>query len=243
MHTDSGYCKLDEVVRKAIADLQLTTLHKYVFFLHYAIDGLRKLNYNIYPSFKSVVKDMPANKMIPYPRDQVGWIRLGWQLGDRIVAVVHDTTIVRSATNPEDDLPYIPKKYRNTALEPEIERKDYSTLVHGHNDSGYFNDNESKKRFEFSIDTQATEIIIEYVGSCVTPNTETEIPSAAVDFIVSYIHYRETRFKRGAAHAETEATRRENQREAAELKAQLSDLSYDGILQAIQANVSMSTKY
>lgn len=243
MYTDSRYTKLDEVVRKAIADLQLTTLHKYAWFLHYAIDGLRKLNYNIFPSFKSPVIDMPANKMIPYPRDMIGWVRIGWQLGDRIVAIVHDTTIVRDPENPEDDLPYIPKEYRNTILEPEIENRDYSTLVHAHNDSGYFNDNEEKRRFEFSIDTQATEVIIQYIGSCVTPNTETEVPSAAVDFLVSFIHYRNTRFRRGAADKETEATRFENQREAAELKAQLSDLSYEGVLQAIQGNVTMSSRY
>ncbi len=240
MYTDSRYTKIDMVVRKAIADLQLTTLHPYVWFLHYAIDALRKLNYNIYPTFKSVYKDMPDSKMIPYPSDMVGWLRIGWQSGDRIVAIVHDTTIVRK---DEDDRSYLPKEYRDSILEPDVRRKDYTQLVHGHNSSGYFNENEEKKRFEFSVDTSATEVIIQYVGSCVTPNTETEVPSVAVDFIVSYIHYRNTRFKRGAADKETEATRKEMQREASELRALLSDLTYSGILQAIQSNVTMSTKF
>jgi hypothetical protein len=189
------------------------------------------------------MKEMPANKMISYPSDMVGWLRIGVQDGDRIVALVNDTSILRSAKNPEDDQPYIPDELIERLRTHDVQPTDYMVYVHGHNTVGYFRDNTEKRRFEFSADVWADQIYIQYIGSCHAPNTETEVPTVAVDFIVSYIHYRNARFRLGASDKETEYTRREMQREASELRALISDLSYEGVVQAMQRAMTMATKY
>ena len=243
MYTDSGFVKLDEIVCKAISDLQSTALTPYVWFLTYAIDAVRKLKYNIYPEYKEVKRTMPATKMLDYPGDMVGWLRIGYKDGDRIVAIVHDTSIVRDNERPQDDSSYIPDELYDRLRTGDVNRDDCMVYLHGHNTAGYFKDNKQKRRFEFSADVFADQVIIQYIGSCQDFNTEIEVPSIALDYIVSFIHYRAARFTLGAAHKETEASRRENQREAEELRAQISDLSYEGVVQAMQRSMTMSTKY
>ena len=240
-----GYVKLHDIVLEQLADEQRTTLHKYVWYLHYAISALNKLRMDVDQTAKTSKVEVDTKlKTVKYPEDMIGWIKLGVKQGDRIVGMVNDDSIFRE----ENDKTYVPRgtsyrliNYRDRNLYQSDEIVGWE--LHPDMFTGMFRDNKEKRRFEFNASFSDQYVYIEYIGSVFDPDTETDVPVGQVDYIKAYIHWRDAYFRYGARHRET-LFRKEELKEAESFyKARISDLSIEGILQALQINTTMSTKY
>ena len=207
-----GYVKLYDIIMEALADEQRTTLHKFVWYLNYAIRGYNRLMMDVDQMAKTKCYKLEPSKVLPYPQDMIGWIMVGVKVGDKIVAAVPDNSIFRG-------------------------------VLHADNLVGRFRDNKEKKRFEFAADFRDDKVYVTYIGNCVEPDTETEVPAGAVDYLKAWIRYSDNRYVRGDADMETEARRISHLREDAVYKTRISDLTLEGMLNALQINTTMSTKF
>lgn len=234
-----------DVILMAIADSQTTTLHKFVWFLHYGINGLDQIYQELDSRMCQTRKlELNAGKMVAYPDDMVGWLRLAFKQGDRLIGFGKDSSIYRE----DGDKPYVPREASwrlNNYYDERVNtgELDLRVFLKGHNSIGYFNDNMAKRRFEFSVDTFAQYVYLEYIGSAYTPNTETMVPAAAVDLLKAYILYKDVIARMGAKDNETLQRERLWKEERNVFLAKISDLSVEGILQGMTINTGMSNRF
>jgi hypothetical protein len=239
-----GFVKLYDIIMEVLADEQRTTLHKFIWYLNYAIRGYNRLMMDVDGMAKTVCLPLEPSKVVPYPADMIGWLLLGVKVGDRIVAAIPDNRIHRE----KGDERYVPRQasLRFVNYYDQLEgyrRRDLWGLLHADNLVGFFKDNKDKKRFEFSADFRDDKVYLTYIGNCIDPDTETEVPVGAVDYLKAWIRYSDNRYVKGDADMETEARRISHLREDATYRTRISDLSADGILNALQSKTTMSTKY
>ena len=176
-----GYVKLYDIIMEALADEQRTTLHKFVWYLNYAIRGYNRLMMDVDQMAKTKCYKLEPSKVLPYPQDMIGWIMVGVKVGDKIVAAVPDNSIFRE----KNDQRYLPRAahFRFVNLYDQYEgfrRRDLWGVLHADNLVGRFRDNKEKKRFEFAADFRDDKVYVTYIGNCVEPDTETEVPAGAV---------------------------------------------------------------
>ena len=245
MIPEYGFVKMHDIILETLGLEQRTTLHKYVWYLHYAFKAFRHIRMDVDQMVKTVKIKLPENGIIHYPIDMVGWIKIGYKNGDRIVAATNDQSIFRES---EDDGRFIPRdgRYRFVNFYDQREgyrmRNDLSGHLHAHNLVGYFSDNAPLKRFDLSAEWK-DDVYLEYIGSCFDPDTETEVHVGAADYIVGLIRYFDRKYRFGDSDRETEGRRIAQLRDEMQYKARISNVSLDGILRGMQTSTTMSTKY
>lgn len=244
-----SYNSIDSVVRSYIADQGKNTLHGYIRYMKWAMDGLKKWHLSGAYEDKTVLLKMDRKKSVTFPSDMVVWTKVGVKLGDRVAAFVNDKTIAKHHDNGDPNNRYNPYEqwpeldYSYQFLNYYNDQGIHLNVVgfgSGHNGVGYFTPNYRAKEFQFSSEVKGSNVYVEYKSSGFNPTSETLVSEVVDKLIRDYIRYQEGRFKFGDNSSETEARRITYLREQDEVLAQLSDISYEGILDVIRRTTSIN---
>jgi hypothetical protein len=245
---NQGFMKMDTLVMSLLASNRLTTLHKYVWFLHYLLEGYKKHIMSTIPITKSVCLPVSKTKTIQYPKDYIGLIRIGVRNGDRIVRFMPDQTISRST---QDDKAYKPSEMQDRRYSYQYFNNiyDYESEPYkgmGDNQTGYYVDNLAAKCFELSVDAKLNigdTVFLEYVADGFNMDTETQIYAPSAEFLKAFAMWQWNLYQLGAQAGKTEGWRITYLRELAEYKAITSNLDRDVILNAISRTASVAPRY
>lgn len=232
-----GYQKIDTIIRSYLADRGYNTLHRYIQFLKWGLDGLKKWQVEGAQEIKTVALKMDSKKAVRFPDDYMGYTKLGIKQGDRITAFVRDDSI---ETHNEEEITYgvnNPSYYEYTFLNysgTDGRKGEVKGYGKGHNGMGYFTVNELQREFQFSSEVNNCTVYLEYIGNGFNPNTETLVNTIAAESIRDFIHYCVARFdpKLGDAARETRARKITYLESVDGAKAALTNLSCEGILEA-----------
>lgn len=244
-YINQGFIKLDTMVLDLIADNRLTTLHRYVWYLHYMIGGYNKLIMSTIPMTQRKWLKVNAAKIVSFPQDYIGLTRMGIPSGDRILRLDPDSRVTRIDDN---DKSYVPRRLTgNSDLTPYDLQNVEKFRGQGHNGVGYYHENLQKRRFELSVDTKIKEggvIYMEYVANgCGDMSTETEIYFPAAEMIKQWANYRWSFFKKGANNGETRAQYDQFKSDRQEYKANTSNLTGETIIAALNQTASMAPRW
>lgn len=237
------YNTIDSVVRSYIADQGRTTLHGYIRYMKWAMDGLKK--WHLQGGAEDVVTllKMDKKKSIPYPEDMVSWSTLGVKVGDRVAQFQRDSTIALHHSQ-EGNYKIKNAKYNPNNQWPELESIDSFINEVGfgatHNGVGYFNDNNQCKEFQFSSEVTSSEVILKYKSNGFSPTAETEVNEIADNLIRDYIRWQEGRFKLGDNSGETQMRKKEYGERYKEVRAQLRCVTYEGILDILRRTTDIN---
>ncbi|MDX1627621.1 MAG: hypothetical protein R3345_02925, partial [Fulvivirga sp.] len=168
-----GFVKADQVVLEILHSLGQTTLHKYVYILHYLIVGYRKHIMTTIPITKQVCLPVNKAKMISFPTDFIGLESVFLRNGDRKTRFYPDGTIVRQ---DEDDKAYFPNEVKDQRTTyDEIHNRDAASFKGlSRPNEGFYNVNLNKKRIEFAVDANikaGQKVWIEYISNDENPDT------------------------------------------------------------------------
>lgn len=243
MNFEQGYVKVDTVVRDMIADKGFNTLHKYVYYLKWALEGLRLWQQDHgSQNVNSIPLKMQGNNVAPFPDDMITWTKLGCKVGDRLEAFINDGTLTTETPDTTKNASFI-ESYRDkfdrqkylfynyTGYSDHV--YDFEAYGHGHNGIGYFRPDYTHRRFVFSNEVSGKNIILEYIPNVFDPKAYSLVTSDFVDAMKAYIDYKEAKMKFGEGHGETQARWNAYEYELINAKGRISDLSYEGIVQAI----------
>jgi len=256
MTSKQGFISIDNIVRQALADKGYNTLHPYPRYLLYAINMFKKLNIDYLEDIKTVRLPVTARKTVAYPDDYIAYSKIGIKIGDRILTFNKDNTITNERTDAYT---------ANGNFFQDAQQKfggvggyyyfynfndnsngsfgeTFEVFGYAHNSVGYFKDDDRCREFVLSSEVGATEVILEYIYNVVCPDSETLVPVMAEDTIKEYIHFQETRFKKGSSLGERAADEKEWLDELSTLNMRLSDLSYQGINDAIRRQETLAPK-
>ncbi len=204
---------IDKVVRSAIAEAGYKNLRKYILFLHFAFDALYKLKRdNVIVGFKYLALPV-VDRRATIPANVIGMGQIGWQRGQ----VIH-----QAVSEP------------NLSLDPAAAPGDFTVWAGACAGFKYRIDRSvTPTQIVFDQQPPLNVVYVEVIEQTDAPNTETAVPVEGVLPMKSYIHFRNARFKGGAASIESKESEREYLDEADEALAGLSDFSPAGIYFAL----------
>lgn len=250
------YNTVDQVVRAALASKGYSTLHKYVLYLHFALEGMYKLKRDGgFNSFKTEKLKVNSRKAVSWPSDMLWYTQIGIPIGGRILNFIPDKSI---SLNQEDHPPG--SGNQNQALgfplmampyDDTYSFLSYTNIYYssgglprnssiGHFVSKNFRVNEDAREFQLDSSLSCRHVYLQYVTNVTKPNSETIVSHHAAPALQEFIHYREARFKFGAAAAETKESLRDYLDELDESIASQSDLTAAGIQDAISQAMGWS---
>lgn len=201
--------KLDEIVRSSLLTAS-RPLHYYMQFLHYAIKGVKEINYDSPFNIKSVKLTVDANLEVTIPDDFVDYIRVGYENGQYVSELIEKDSFNRLINLDADgnQIPY-----------PDVE----SSAGVGGSDSYYYASHANDKsehlgrhfghkptyknsfmvipeRNKIMLDPSlhmAKHIVIDYITTGLTETTTgTTLPAYAAEAIERYILWRMTEHDR-----------------------------------------------
>lgn len=207
---------IDQVVRASIAEQGYKNLRKYILFLHFAFDALFKLKRdNIFIGFRFISLTV-TNRRAVIPSTVLAMGQIGWQRGVRIIPF---------AANP------------NLSIDPAAAPTAMEVLYFNSNCHGLtYRIDRTVTPAEIVFDRQPKDnkVYVEVIDQTDTPNTETIVTTEGILPMKSYIAFRNSRFKLGAASAESKEAEREYLDEMDEAVASQSDLTPAGIYRALK---------
>ncbi len=237
MKTTQGYTTLDNLIREIILNEGRTTLHKYLWYLSYALKAHRQFAIDDSKEFKTKKLTMDSKRAVQYPSDLIQWNKIGLMFADRVEIIVPDETI--ALFHEKEDAVYQandPWVSREEWTVPFWNYYDYDNLrrnmyVRGkaYNRIGYYRFNEACREIQFSADLDKCSVYLEYVANCTSPCTKTFVPVIAMDMIQEAIHYYDNKFRYGEADKRTVDAFLTWDRERMRYKSRISDLSEDGL--------------
>lgn len=250
------YTTIDACVRSAIADKGYFTLHRYILYLHFALEGIYKAKRDsAFSSLKKIKLKVNSRNAIKWPDDYLCFKKVGLPIGNRLLTFVPDQSISLfeddhkadgqanftntgfplSSAMISDDMSFL--EFTNLYLSNDL------AMLRGGAGSylaRHFRVNNEAR--EFQMDSTLVglgSIFLEYVATGSKPCSQTIISHHAGLLTKEHIHYREARFKFGAAAAETRASEQDYLDALDESLAAQSDVSMNGILDAL----SQSTRF
>jgi hypothetical protein len=238
------HVKVDRIVRGAIADQGYHTLHKYVLFLHFLFDGLRRwYSDGRFVDVKQKRLKMSSRKSLPFPDDMIGLSKLGIRVGNQIVRINADPTLSKikddhsgnTAFNQQSTL-VVPSDYFYFSNIYTSEGSGKVEVLRASNP--HFTINWDAREFQFSSKTSDNYVYIEYVSNNFDPSTETIVPESIEYMMKQWIYYRYVKFKHGAAARETRAALLDFEDAKDDVRAEMSNLSGASIMEA--ANIHMT---
>lgn len=250
-----GMVKIDTVIREALADKGYTSLHLYPKYLMYALRMLRKLNIDYSEDIKTVKLPISKRKTVSYPDDYIAYNKIGVKIGDRMRYFTRDNTITshtdnkytandafykeaNNETNSVRFFNYFPDSGSNgSSYYDYIDIRGYA-----HNGIGYFTTVDNCKEFQLSSEITAKEVLLEYIATNYNPDSETYVPIIAQDVFREYIHWQSEYHKPNSPYNKIKMAEEEFWREKGNYKMRLSDLSYQGLLDAKRRNATLAVK-
>jgi hypothetical protein len=238
-----GYISIDSLIREILLNEGRTTLHKYLWYLSYALKSYRQFSIDDSKIVKTVKLQMDNKKAIKFPDDLVTWNKIGLMYRDRVQLFVPDETIALlfekegKVYKPND--PWISNNM-DVPFEDYYDSNgniiSFSVQAKAYNSIGYYRINEACREIQFSADVMSTSVYIEYVALCASPCNKTYVPIIAMDMIQEAITYYDLKFKYGESDKRTIDQFLTWERERMRYKSRISDLSESGLRNIIFRN-------
>lgn len=256
---NSGYCTVDSIVKSALADYGEGTTHKYDQFLHWALEALKDFHMDSAKEIKTTVLEMNSYNAIDFPSDFIDWCKVGIQVGDKIktfgvndkIAMHFDTTDCDTpARNSEGDCNSLPSNcdscggywFNNFVNEDgEILGRMFG-IGGGENCLGYFRINKERRQILFDSSVTQTNIYLEYISTGFNPCEETVVNQYASKLIKFYIHWMRSIFKDGPNSGNANKWEEMYYNEYRLVRARLSDLTPEGVIEFSRKNYKLSIK-
>lgn len=237
-----GYVTLETIVRGAIANKGHSTLHLFVPYLHWAFGAIKQYQREgVYTDIRWKKDYMDSDNRFPFPDDMLMWNKIGVINNGRMTVFVNDDgmSLDPADSNNRQDVGVRGLfSYDSDSLGVLYNQNIYVSTGNGvvqvnFARSNTFRVNWVDRKFQFKLPIGDNKIYIEYIATAHNPSTQTLVNELALEFIEYFIYYREARFKFGASHRETIASEKEWLDEMDELRGGLSDLTANGLLQAV----------
>lgn len=237
MSTSQGYTTLDTLIREIILNEGRTTLHKYLWYLSYALKANRQFAIDDSKEFKTTKLVMDNKKSVRFPEDLIQWNKIALVFRDRTKVFVPDETI--ALTFNKDGAIYQPNDPWISNEELDIPFYNYSDrygayqnlTVHGkaYNSIGYYRMNEACREIQFSADVDKCSVYVEYVANCSSPCNKMFVPVIAMDMIQEAIKYYDLKFRFSESDKRVVDQFLTWDRERMRYKGRISDLSEGGL--------------
>lgn len=242
------YETIDSIVRSSLADNGYNTLHRYIQYLHWALRGLKEWNMDEAQDVRTVKLQMDNKKAVQFPDDCLGVSKIGVKVGDRIDLFVPDNSITfhhdlsDMITQPND--PYasvVALDFLNNESSVNLAGP-FNTYGFNHNRVGYFRIDFLNREIQFSSEVNTSYVIMEYLTSGFQYKSESVVNPVASNVIREFLRYSEARYSLGDAARETKERKQIYLEEIDLVRARMSDLSLEGILDANQRYFTQTVK-
>ncbi len=250
MKTEQGYTTLDILLREIIQYEQRTTLHKYLWYLSYAIKAFRAWKIDDSREVKTKKLIMDYKKAVRFPGDLIQWTKIGLMWKDRVQMFIPDESIALSFEKEgavyQPNEPWVTKEpfqipfynfYNNLG-----ERQDFRLFGKAYNSIGYYRFNEACREIQFSADVDHCSVYVEYIGNCDSPCNKTYLPVVALDMLQEAVQYYDLKYKYGEHDKRTSDQYLAWDRERLKYKGRVSDLSESGLRDSLFRNTHVFFK-
>ncbi len=203
---------LDHLIRTYIGNTGNNTLHGYIQYLHWAIQGLKQAKINLGYDVNTVKLEIDFKKQSQLPNDYLKWTSMSVLSGDRLINMVYDESIIDPSFDERE--PYSSVSH----LEVEDEFGFLVSMIRSENietvrgqGKGYFMIDTKAEVVQFDARLDIDAAYMTYVSNKFKPNSETEIHPFVADMLIDYIHWQKARYSRqyGEASMETRLRKQE----------------------------------
>lgn len=246
---------LDKLVRGVLASRNYP-MHWYLQFLHYGIQAMRELNFDVMQNIKSVRLPVSSYKAVTLPCDFVDYVRIGNELGEYIMKWGEKKSFNR--LNDFDangnKIPYPDADAANGMLPNTWESYYYSLYV---NDKGehlgrIFNNKPSfpnsfmviRERNEIQLDTSyaGKEIVVDYISDGLTTDASNAIHPYAAAAIEAYIIMKMKEHSRAYNISERQLAQQEWYNQLRILRARMNNIDTNDIQRSLSRSYSPTIK-
>ena len=246
---------LDRLVRGVLASRNYP-MHFYLQFLHYGIQAVRELNFDVMQNVKSVRLPVNSYKAVTIPCDFVDYVRLGNELGQYILKWGEKDSFNRlnrfDANGNKINYPDI--DMANGMLPNTWESYYYSLYV---NDKGehlgrIFNNKPSfpnsfkviRERNEIQLDEgyTGTEIVLDYITDGLSTDASNAIHPYAAATIEAYIIWKMKEHARQYNLSERQLAQQEYYNQLRTLRARMNNIDTNDIQRSLSRSYSPTIK-
>ncbi len=204
--------KLDHVIRTYIGNKGDTTLHGYIKYLHYAIQGLKQTKVSLGYDLNTERLEVDDKKQATLPDDYLQWTSVSILSGDRMINMVYDATMADTSIEPREPYPSIEEYEFDNEFNFLVSQLDPKNITDTKGKGqGYFMIDSKAELVQFDSRLSIDFAYLTYISNKFRPSTETEVHPFVVDMIIEHIRWQEARYDRrfGEASAETQLRKRE----------------------------------
>jgi len=244
MEAKQGFTTIDNLIREILINEGRTTLHKYLWYLSYAIKSYRQFKIDDSLEVKTTKLTLDPKKAAKYPNDLIQWNKIGIKFADRVAIILPDSTISllhekEGAVYKAND-PWISNEILTAQFHDTQNLDNLDGLVFqgkGYNSVGYYRFNDACREIQFSAELDRCSVYVEYIAMCSSPCNKTYVPIIAMDMLQEAIKFFDFKFRYGEHDRRTIAQASAWDREQMRYKGRISDLSYEGLRNVLFRNV------
>ncbi len=244
MKTEQGYTTLDNVIREILLNERRTTLHKYIWYLSYAIKSFRQFMIDESREVKTTLLIMDNKKSVKFPNDLIQWTKIGLIFKDRVKLFIPDETIALhfekegGVYQPND--PWVSRDALNLPFSNFYDdvrgRINLPLKGKAYNSIGYYRFNKACREIQFDAAVDKCSVYVEYIANVCGPCNKTYVPIVAMDMIQEAIQYYDRKFRFGEHDKRTIDQRLTWEASVMNYKGRVSDLSEQGLRDIIMRN-------
>lgn len=168
-----------------------------IILSEFAHDALRELNNDTLPVLKQQRFTLPANRILPFPKDYIDWVKIGVLYQEGVKPLAQNTYMTSGV--PLNGTQTITPTIYQSSIVP-ITTPDYQTFPFqaygGRNESwgngsnlGGFTVSRSNKVIQFSSDIPSGPIYMAWISDCFECNEETLVHPYAIQWLKDQIMY------------------------------------------------------
>lgn len=240
---------LDKLVRGALASRGYS-MHWYLQFLHYGVQALRELNFDVLQNVKSVRLPVNSYKAVTLPCDFVDYIRVGTESGQYIQSMGEreDFNRLNKLDSFGNKIPYGDIEATNGLLPNNWEGFWYTNYINDkgehlgrifNNKPGFRNSFEIlRERGEMQLDVSftGTEIVLDYITDGISTSASNAVHPYAAAAIEAYIIWKMKEHSRQYGPGERQMAREEYYNQLRVLRGRMNSIDVQDIQRSLARN-------
>jgi len=253
-----GYKPLRDVVKRTLAEMGETGMHKFALYKSYGIDFLRDYFTMVGASRNVKTRELEVDslKRVTLPDDYIDTVKIGVRVGDHVEVFLHDEELALYTDTSECG---VNQPNPSTHSQEDEASFDYSNgswfsnplNSYGEHTGGFYGYGASKIKNSFTIDNGAIQlssnitcetIYIEYISSDIIYGEDTFVPIIAEEACKSYIKWKFESDRRQPVEYIVNRRQREYSNNIKLAKRRLKPLTVEDIIHATRAAFNMNFK-
>lgn len=250
----NGYTPIDSIVRSSLMSHGLT-LHYYVTFLHFSLQGLREIEYDTVGKVSTARLTVNANGEAALPPDYVDWIKVGFERNRHIIPMGNNDTWVRVANTDStgNQIPWSSSSGSIVSSSTYDPFASYHISQYGEDLGRMYGIGNGSRNDIFQVlpernvilignlFTEGDVIFMEYLSSSNYADTDALVHPYAESTIEAYIRWRYAEQKTTRL-ADVERAKREFYNQYRILRARMNDLSKEDLIRLSRDSIKQSIK-